>query len=112
MRASLLASAAAKTLWWRRVAAAASHPWSPNFAQLPGFASTARAPMMNSVRTYLLPRLLSRPSIVLSPVESYFGTNPSQAPKSRPLRKAAPFPIVATTALAVRAPIPGTLVSR
>ena len=40
--------------------------------------------MMNSVRTYLLPRLLSRPSIVLSPVESCFGTSPIQAPKSRP----------------------------
>src|SRR5262249_26628154 len=61
---------------------------------------------------YLLPRLLSRPSIVLSPVESCFGTSPSQAPKSRPLVKAAPFPIVGTTALAVRAPIPGALISR
>ena len=91
--------------------AAASHPSRPNFAQLPGFASTARAPMMNSVRRYLLPRLLSRPSIVLSPVESS-SAPPSQAPKSRPLVKAAPFPIAATTALAVKAPIPGTLMSR
>jgi hypothetical protein len=64
-----------------------------------GFASTARAPTMNSVRRYLLPRLLSRPSFVLSPVESCFGTSPSQAPKSRPLVKAAPFPIAATTEL-------------
>ena len=39
--------------------------------------------------------------------KSCFGTSPSQAPKSRPLVKAAPFPIAATTALAVKAPING-----
>jgi hypothetical protein len=39
------------------------------------------------------------------PVECCFGTNPSQAAKSRPLRNVAPFPMAATKAVAVTMPI-------
>src|ERR1700722_10401677 len=41
-----------------------------------------------------------------------FRHQPEPGSEVAPLGEAAPFPIVATTALAVRAPIPGTLISR
>jgi hypothetical protein len=46
-------------------------------------------------------------SFVFPPVEYYRGTTPSQAAKSRPLRKAAPLPMAATMAVATIGPIPG-----
>src|ERR1700686_5513753 len=52
------------------------------------------------------------PRIVRSPVDSCFGTSPSQAPKSRPFENASPVPIAATIALEMIAPIPGTVISR
>src|SRR5262245_44865662 len=42
-------------------------------------ASTTCAACTNSVRKYLLPRLEILPRIVRSPVDSCFGTSPSQA---------------------------------
>jgi len=75
-------------------------------------ASTTCAACTNSVRKYLLPRLEILPRIVRSPVDSCFGTSPSQAPKSRPCVKPAPLPIAATTALEMIGPIPGTVITR
>src|SRR5438876_699383 len=46
-----------------------------------------------------------RPRMVRSPVEICRGTSPSQAPKSRPRRKAEPSPMVATMALAMIGPL-------
>src|ERR1700733_14904148 len=46
-------------------------------------------------------------SLALSPVECWRGTSPSQAAKSRPLRKAAPLPMAATVAVETRGPTPG-----
>src|SRR5437762_2768750 len=66
----------------------------------------------NSVLKYLLPRLEILPRIVRSPVDSCFGTRPSQAPKSRPCLKPAPLPIAATTALEMIGPTPGIVIRR
>jgi len=43
----------------------------------------------------------------LPPVLYCRGTRPSQAPKSRPLSKASPVPIAATTAVEIMGPIAG-----
>jgi hypothetical protein len=40
------------------------------------------------------------------------GTNPSQAPKSRPFENTSPAPIAATMALEMSGPMPGTVISR
>jgi hypothetical protein len=64
------------------------------------------------VRRYLLPRLEILPSKVRSPVDSCFGTRPSQAAKSRPCLKPLPVPMAATMALEMIGPIPGTVVRR
>ena len=71
---------------------------------------TTWAACTNRVRRYLLPRLEILPSKVRSPVDYCFGTRPSQAPKSRPCLKPLPVPIVATTALEMIGPIPGTVI--
>src|SRR5262249_46247892 len=84
MRASLLASAIARTLWCKRCAAAAIQGWRPWRAQVAGLSSTTRAAWTKRVRKYLLPRLEILPRMVRSPVEICLGTRPSQAPKSRP----------------------------
>jgi hypothetical protein len=73
MRASLFASAVARTLWCSRFAAAVSHGPKPCFAQFAGLSKMTRAPCMNSVRRERLPRLLMRPRIVRSPVDICFG---------------------------------------
>src|SRR5215813_6854513 len=49
------------------------------------------------------------PRIVRSPVDSCFGTSPSQAPKSRPFENASPAPIEATIALEITGPMPQTI---
>jgi len=59
-----------------------------------------------------LPRFDMLPRIVRSPVDSCFGTGPSQAPKSRPFANASPVPIAATIALEMIGPMPGTVISR
>src|SRR3954464_3005310 len=48
---------------------------------------------MNILRRYGFPRLLMPSSLVLPPVDHCRGTSPSQAANSRPLLKAAPFPM-------------------
>src|SRR5262245_44569083 len=60
----------------------------------------------------LVARLEILPRIVRSPVDSCFGTRPSQAPKSRPCVKPAPLPTVASTALEMIGPTPGTVITR
>jgi hypothetical protein len=50
--------------------------------------------------------------IVRSPVEICLGTNPSQAPKSRPLENTSPVLIAATMALEIIGPMPGTVIRR
>src|SRR6266511_4797697 len=99
MRASLLASAIASMLRWSRFDACSIHGHKPRIAALGRRARTTCAACTNSVLRYLLPRLEILPRMVRSPVDSCFGTSPSQAPKSRPCLKPAPSPIAATTAL-------------
>src|SRR6266566_1306327 len=91
MRASLLASAIASMLRWSRFDACSIHGHKPRIAALGRRARTTCAACTNSVLRYLLPRLEILPRIVRSPVDSCFGTSPSQAPKSRPCLKPAPF---------------------
>ncbi len=55
----------------------------PRIAALGRRTRTTCAACTNSVLKYLLPRLEILPRIVRSPVDSCFGTRPSQAPKSR-----------------------------
>src|SRR5262249_52592503 len=112
MRASLLASAIARTLWCKRCAAAAIQGWRPWRAQVAGLSSTTRAAWTKRVRKYLMPRLEILPRMVRSPVEICLGTRPSQAAKSRPLENASPAPIAATIALEMIGPTPGTLIKR
>jgi len=45
-------------------------------------------------------------------LECSFGTIPTQAENSRPLRKAAPLPIAVMSAVAVTGPMPGIAISR
>src|SRR6266566_4475332 len=105
MRASLLASAIASMLRWSRFDACSIHGHKPRIAALGRRARTTCAACTNSVLRYLLPRLEILPRIVRSPVDSCFGTSPSQAPKSRPCLKPAPLPIAATTALVQPTPV-------
>src|SRR5215217_296163 len=67
---------------------------------------------MKSIRRYLLPRLLMPSSFGLPPVVCCFGTSPSHAPRSRPRLKEPASPIAATSAVALRTPMPGIVVSR
>src|SRR5215510_3477382 len=112
MRASLLASAIASMLRWSLLDSCSIQGHKPRIAAFGRRASTTCAACTNSVRRYLLPRLEILPRIVRSPVDSCFGTSPSQAPKSRPCVKPAPLPIAATTALEMIGPTPGTVITR
>src|SRR5947208_14489035 len=112
MRASLLASAIASMLRWSRFDACSIHGHKPRIAALGRRARTTCAACTNSVLRYLLPRLEILPRIVRSPVDSCFGTSPSQAPKSRPCLNPVPLPIAATTALEMIGPTPGTVIRR
>ena len=100
MRASLLASAIASMLRWSRFDARSIQGHKPGIAVLGRRTRTTCAACTNSVLKYLLPRLEILLRIVRSPVDTCFGTSPSQAPKSRPCFKPAPLPIAATVALA------------
>src|SRR4029453_12941596 len=106
MRASLLASAIASMLRWSRFDACSIQGHKPRIAALGRRTRTTCAACTNSVLKYLLPRLEILPRIVRSPVDTCFGTSPSQAPKSRPCLKPAPLPITATTALEMIGPTP------
>src|SRR6516165_7887866 len=112
MRASLLASVIANMLRWSRFDACSIQGHKLRIAAFGRRANTTCAACTNSVRRYLLPRLEILPRIVRSPVDSCFGTSPSQAPKSRPCVKPAPLPIAATTALEMIGPTPGTVRGR
>src|SRR6516165_7055729 len=112
MRASLLASAIASMLRCSRRDACSIQGHKLRIAAFGRRASTTCAACTNSVRKYLLPRLEILPRIVRSPVDSCFGTRPSQAPKSRRCVKPAPLPIAATTELEMIGPTPGTVITR
>ena len=72
----------------------------------------ALAPWISILRRYLLPRFVIPRSFGLPPVVACLGTNPSQAAKSRPRRKALASPTAETKAVALIGPIPGTVASR
>src|SRR5215472_7505583 len=112
MRASLLASATARTLWCRRFLAASIQDLSPWRSQLFGLMRTTQAACTNKTRRWRLPRFDILPRMVRSPVEICLGTSPSQAAKSRPLPNASPVPMAATIALEMIGPMPGTLINR
>src|SRR2546425_9630645 len=111
MRASLFAKATPATLRCVRDVSWVSHALRPEdcFALC---CRTARAPCTKSLRKSEFPRLLIPSSFCLPPVVCSPGTTPSQAANSRPLRKAAPLPIAAMTAVAVIGPMPGIATSR
>jgi hypothetical protein len=66
-----------------------------------------KVPILRVEDQYTLPRLLMPSSLALPPVECCCGTTPSHAANSRPLPKAAPFPMAATMAIATTGPKPG-----
>ena len=72
----------------------------------------ARAPWISILRKYLLPRLVMPSRRGLPPVVACRGTSPSHAARLRPRAKVSASPTAATSAVALRAPIPGMLVSR
>lgn len=106
IRASLLASATTTVLRCRRVRRPRSHAPSGVWLRASD-GKAALAPWIKSVRRYLLPRLEMPSSLGLPPVEYCRGTIPSHAPRSRALPNAEPSPTAATSAVALRAPIPG-----
>src|ERR1700721_2393782 len=79
MRASLLASAIASMLRCSRFEACPTQGHKPRIAALGRRSRTTCAACTDSVLRYLLPRLEILPRIVRSPVDSCFGTSPSQA---------------------------------
>src|SRR6516165_1641535 len=105
-RAILLASAMATTLNGRRARSCVSQGYVSGFCL--ARRSTECAPTTRRRRRYRSPCLEIGPSFGLPPVESCRGTNPIQAAKSRPDRKAFGSVTVAVMALAPRVPIPGT----
>ena len=103
VRTILLARATAATLAGRRA-------WIP-FCQAVGalvWYITDRAPWINSVRKYESPRFEIDPNRILPPVPLCRGTSPRNAASSRPDLNALASPIVATSAVAVSLPMPGT----
>src|SRR6266567_5182829 len=78
MRASLLASAIASMLRWSRFDACSTQGHKPRIAARGRRTRTTCAACTNNVLRYLLPRLEILPRIVRSPVDSCFGTSPSQ----------------------------------
>ncbi|SEH87088.1 hypothetical protein SAMN05216228_1010161 [Rhizobium tibeticum] len=65
------------------------------------------APMIRSRRMSRCPIFDVRPRTCFPPLECCFGTKPSQAAKSRPLRKVTMVGAKASTAIAVIGPMPG-----
>ena len=68
--------------------------------------------MHKKLTEVFLPRLLIPSRRGLPPVVACAGTMPSQAEKSRPLRKADPFPTVAIMRVEANGPIPGISIKR
>ena len=86
-----------------------AQPGSLLFAELQ---HAAGASCTNSLRKYLLPRLLMPSNFCLPPVVNSRGTIPIQVDRSRPFPNALPFPIAPIKAVAVTGPTPGIVVSR
>src|SRR5262249_29529208 len=70
--------------------------------------STARAPWMRRGQRERLPRFVSPSSVVFSPVGCCRGTRPSQAAHWRPCLQSVASPTAATSAVAIRGPIPAS----
>ena len=93
--ASLLAKATTATLRWvLRISSFAHRPSGVSRSAIWG--SAARAPCINCLRRYLLPRLLIPSSFGLPPVVNCLGTKPSHAARSRPWSKLSARPTAAT----------------
>ena len=109
IRASLLARATTATLRCARARRSRSHA-PRGVCALASQGRAARAPWISNVRRYVFPRFVMPRSFGLPPVVCCRGTSPSQAARSRPRRKAAPLPTAATSAVALRTPIPGIVI--
>jgi len=96
--------------WCVRAVSCASHALKPDDC-LVRCCITALAPCTNSLRRYWFPRRGIFHNVCFPPVECSSGTTPNQAAKSRPLRNAAPLPIVAMIAVALTGPTPGITTS-
>jgi len=111
IRASLLASATMATIRGLRASNRPSHVFrfvSPRTA----CRITALAPMISNRLRVRSPIFDVAPSRCFPPVDRWRGVRPSQAAKSRPLRKVAAAGANAMKAVAVIGPIPGIVVSR
>jgi hypothetical protein len=84
--ASLLAKATTATLRWALLISSFAHRPS-GVSRSAIWGSAARAPWINCLRRYLLPRLLIPSSFGLPPVVNCLGTKPSHAARSRPWPK-------------------------
>jgi hypothetical protein len=111
MRAILLANATVATCLRLRALRPASHILRPEDCFVL-CSSTVCAPKTKSFRRYLFPRLLVSVSCCLPPVECSPGTTPNQAANPRPFLKAAPLPMAAIVAVAIKGPIPGIATRR
>ena len=111
MRAILLAKATVATCLRLRALRLASHVLRPEDCFVL-CSSTVCAPRTKSFRRYLFPRLLVPVSFCLPPVECSPGTTPSQAANPRPFLKAAPLPMAAIVAVAIKGPMPGIATRR
>src|ERR1700735_1379514 len=109
--ASLLAKATTATLRWALLISSFAHRPS-GVSRSAIWGSAARAPWINCLRRYLLPRLLIPSSFGLPPVVNCLGTKPSHAARSRPWLNLSARPTAATRAEATIAPIPGIVVNR
>ncbi len=74
--------------------------------------TTLLAPMISNRLSERSPIFVVAPRRCLPPVECYRGTRPSQAAKSRPRRNVSGGGARATSAVAMRGPMPGTVISR
>ena len=112
MRAILFASATRANIAGLRASRSPSH--------VPGCASrwvwrliiTLLAPMISSRLRDRSPIFVVAPRRCLPPVECCLGTNPSQAAKSRALRNVSGGGASVARAVAIKGPIPGTVISR
>ena len=111
MRAILLANATVATCLRLRAVRSVSHLLRPT-ACFVLCCSTVCAPRTKSFRRYLFLRLLVPVSCCLPPVECSPGTTPSQAANPRPFLKAAPLPMAAIVAVAIKGPMPGIATRR
>ena len=106
MRAILLASATLTSMRGFLASMPSSHE-PAGAPRLLAWSTTALLPMMSSRRSVRSPILEIAPSFCLPPVDACFGTNPSQAAKSRPLANVSAGGAIAAMAVAVIGPMPG-----